>query len=95
MFTYCQLKTGIKEVRCVNGKSSNTGFVGGISGQMISIELQQDGAVGNRLTIHICHSDLNTTNTQGIQKKNKRTTKKEKLCLLEDAHLNTEDNCRD
>lgn len=79
MFTYCQLKTGIKEVGRVNGKSSNAIFVGSVAGQMISIELQQDSAVGNRLIIHICHSDLNTTNTQRIQKKTKNNNKRKAL----------------
>lgn len=79
MFTYCQLKTGIEEVGRVNGKSSSATFVGGIVGQIISIELQQDSAVGNRLTIHACHSDLNTMNTRGIQKKTGNNNKRKAL----------------
>lgn len=79
MFTYCQLKTGIKEVGRVNGKSSSATFVGGIVGQIISIELQQDSAVGNRLTIHACHSDLSTMNTRGIQKKTGNNNKRKAL----------------
>lgn len=78
MFTYCQPQAGIEEVGCVKGKSSNAVLVRGIVGQIISIELQQDSAVGNRLTLHVCHSDLNTTNTQGIHKKTKNNNKKRK-----------------